>query len=135
MLANCVIGTSAMRTVEQSVGRLMLERVAGFVRRHADRGDGLAVKIVRRKEQRALRRVVMVAQTAGDFLHRHVGQAGAVKDFARRFRAGHAGIHRHLAVFAVGMMQLDLRPDAEEQARNQEQPIQWIKQVKHKTIN
>ena len=109
----------------------MLERVAGFVRRHANRRDRLAMEIVRRKEQRAFCRVVMVAQPAGNFRHRHVGKPGAIQDFARGFRAGHAGIHRHLAVFAVGVRQLDLRPDAKQQTRYQKKPIKWIEQIKH----
>ncbi len=102
----------------------MLERVAGFVRRHADRRHRLAVKIVRRQKQRAFRRVVMVAQMAGHLLHRHVAQTRAVENPPRRLRARHAGIHRHLAVFAVGVMQFDLRPNAEQQTRNQKQKIQ-----------
>jgi hypothetical protein len=39
-------------------------------------------------------------------------------------RAGHAGFHLHLGVFAVDPVQLELRPDAEEQSGDQEQPIQ-----------
>ena len=39
--------------IEHPVSRLMLERVAGFVRGHADRGHRPAVKIFRRKKQRA----------------------------------------------------------------------------------
>ncbi len=106
--------------VEQSVGRLMLERVAGFVRGDADSGDRPAMKVVGREKQRALGRVVMVGQMAGDFLHRHVVEAGAVENFARGFRAGHAGFHRHPAVFAVSRGQFDLRPDADEQPRQGE---------------
>ena len=78
----------------------------------------------------------MVAQVTGDFLHRHIGEAGLVKDFACGFRAGYAGLDCHVAVFAVGRGQLDLRPDADEQTRqHHKQPIDWIEQIKHKSIN
>ena len=121
--------------VEQSVSGLMLERVTGFVRGNAHGGDRPAMKIVRRQKQGALGRVVMVAQFAGYFLHRHAVKAGAVKNFARGFRARHAGLHRHLAVFAIGVAQFDLCPDADEQSGNREQQIQWIEQIKHKSTN
>ena len=104
----------------------MLQRVARLVRRHADGRDGAPVKIFRRQKQRAFRRVVMVAQMAFDFLDRHVVQAGVIENPPRRFRARHAGLDRHLAVFAIGVRQFDLRPDAEEQTRQREQPIHWI---------
>src|ERR1035437_3774444 len=72
----------------------------------------------------------MVAQASGDFLHRHVGETGLVEDFARGLRTRHAGLDCHLAVFAVSVGQLDLRPDADEQSRQGEQKIQWI-EIKH----
>ena len=97
----------------------MLQRMAGFVRGDADGRDRLAVKIVRRQKERELRRVVMVAQMAGHFFHWHVAQARVVKNPPRRLRARHARIDRHLAVFAVSVMQFDLRPDAEQQTGNQ----------------
>jgi len=62
----------------------------------------------------------MIAQVSWNFFHRHVHEAGAVQDFTRGLRAGHAGVHRHPAVFAVSRGQFDLRPDADEQPRQGE---------------
>jgi hypothetical protein len=71
----------------------------------------------------------MIAQVAGDFLDGHVIESGLVEDFAGGFRARHARIHLDLAVFAVGVGQLYLCSDAEQQAGNEKAPIKRIKQI------
>ena len=50
-------------------------------------------------------------------------------------RAGQAGFGLDLAVFPVGRRQFDLRPDAEEQARQGEREIQGIPQWHHTSSN
>ena len=77
----------------------------------------------------------MVAQMTGNFFHRHVVEACVIEDSARRLRARHARLDGHLAVFAVSVRQFHLRPDADEQTRQREQKIQWIKSVKHKLVS
>src|ERR1700683_2464890 len=79
----------------------------------------------------------MIAQVARNFLDRQVVETGVIEDSTRRLRARHARLDGHLAVFAVSVRQLDLRPDAEEQSGDGEQKprhIQTVKSVIHKLI-
>src|SRR5258706_5273353 len=75
----------------------------------------------------------MIAQAAGDLFHRHVDEPGVVEDAPRRLCARHARLHADLAILAIGRMQFDLRPDAEEDSGQDDDEIQWVEY--HKLVN
>src|SRR5437868_900699 len=109
--------------MKRGISRLMLQRMACFVRRHADSRNRITMKILGGKKKLLLCRVVMVRQMSGDFTDRHIIEASRIENLARGLGTREPVLRRNPNVLAVRRTQPDLGVNAQKQSRNYNPPI------------
>lgn len=73
--------------LQRRISRLVLQRVAGFVSRHAQRGERTPAKTLRRQAKPAAQWIVVIGELPTHLFNRHLVQSSAIQNPTRRLRA------------------------------------------------
>ena len=118
-----VSGHDRHARLQRRVSLGVLNRVAGFVRGDAERGDRRRLIDVAGKAKPLLRRIVVIAEVVVDLDHFDVANVRGLQNFPGRFRAGDVRARAHRAPFLERAAHAELRPETDEQRDADEQKI------------